>query len=84
MYHTGLSARPQKPGAWRRTNPTRRVVTTNHVVFETITPAQERAGHKVEVKVGDILYGEQTNRWRRFTVPVSRESLEFGRRARPP
>ena len=38
------------------------LLTTNHVVAETITLARVRAGHDLAVKVGRYLYGEKMAR----------------------
>jgi predicted nucleic acid-binding protein len=38
------------------------LITTNHVVFETITLARMRAGHALAVAAGEILYSEKMAR----------------------
>ncbi len=38
------------------------LITTNHVVFETINVARVRAGHGLAVEAGEILYGEKMAR----------------------
>jgi predicted nucleic acid-binding protein len=38
------------------------LITTNHVVFETINVARVRAGHALAVQAGEILYGEKMAR----------------------
>ncbi len=58
------------------------LVTTNHVVFETITLAQARAGHSLAVAVGDILYGEQMARIHRASFDEERAAFEYLRKHR--
>lgn len=58
------------------------LVTTNHIVFETITLAQTRAGHSLAVEVGDILYGEQMARIHRADFEEERAAFDYLRRHR--
>ena len=58
------------------------LLTTNHVVFETITLAQARAGHGLAVEVGDILYAEQMARIHRSGFDEERAAFDYLRRHR--
>lgn len=53
------------------------LVTTNHVVFETVTLAQNRAGHEMAVEVGEILYGEKLARIHRATFEEEMRAFEY-------
>jgi len=56
------------------------LVTTNHVVFETITLARARAGHQLAVRVGDTLYGEKLARIHRASFEEERLAFDYLRR----
>lgn len=56
------------------------LLTTNHVVFETITLAQARAGHELAVKAGDILYAERLARIHRASFEEERGAFDYLRR----
>lgn len=58
------------------------LVTTNHVVFETITLAQARAGHALAVRSGEILYSEKLARIHRASFEQERSAFEYMRRHR--
>ena len=58
------------------------LVTTNHVVFETITLAQARAGHELAVQAGDILFGEKLARIHRASFEEEKSAFDYLRRHR--
>jgi predicted nucleic acid-binding protein len=58
------------------------LVTTNHVVFETITLAQARAGHELAVKAGDILYSEKLARIHQASLEEEMRAFEYLRQHR--
>jgi uncharacterized protein len=58
------------------------LVTTNHVVFETVTLARARAGHDLAVRVGDILYSEKLARIHRASFEEEKSAFEYLRRHR--
>lgn len=58
------------------------LLTTNHVVFETITLARARAGHELAVEAGDILYSEKLARIHRAAFEEERHAFEYLRRHR--
>jgi predicted nucleic acid-binding protein len=68
--------------AFRGRNLQELLLTTNHVVFETITLAQSRAGHELAVKAGEILYGEQLARIHRASFEEERGAFEYLRQHR--
>jgi uncharacterized protein len=53
------------------------LLTTNHVVFETITLARSRAGHALAVEVGQVLYSERLARVHHATPEEERHSFEY-------
>jgi predicted nucleic acid-binding protein len=58
------------------------LITTNHVVFETITLARARAGHALAVEAGDMLYSEKLARIHHATAGEEAEAFEYLRKYR--
>jgi predicted nucleic acid-binding protein len=55
-------------------------LTTNHVVFETVTLARARAGHALAVEVGEMLYSEKLARVHHATEEEEREAFMYLRK----
>jgi predicted nucleic acid-binding protein len=53
------------------------LITTNHVVFETITLARMRAGHALAVQAGEILYGEKMARIHSATLEEEKAAFAY-------
>ena len=53
------------------------LLTTNHVVFETINVARSRGGHALAVEVGKILYSEKMARIHWSTVAEEKEAFAY-------
>jgi hypothetical protein len=56
------------------------LLTTNHVVFETITLARARAGHRLAVEAGEILLSEGIARIHRATADEERDAFAYLRK----
>ena len=56
------------------------LITSNHVVFETLTLARSRAGHALAVQVGDILYGEKLARICETSLADEKAAFDFLKR----
>ncbi len=53
------------------------LVTTNHVIFETITVARSRAGHALAVEAGEILYSEKMARIHSATLEEEKAAFAY-------
>lgn len=53
------------------------LITSNHVVFETLTLAKVRAGHTPAVGLGRLLYGGHTTRIHQATAQEERAAFEL-------
>jgi predicted nucleic acid-binding protein len=53
------------------------LLTTNHVVFETVTLARARAGHDLAVEAGEMLYSEKMARIHQATPEEERLAFAY-------
>jgi predicted nucleic acid-binding protein len=59
------------------------LLTTNHVVFETITLARRKKDHALAVEVGEALWSEKLARIHRATEEEERLAFDYLKRHRP-
>jgi predicted nucleic acid-binding protein len=53
------------------------LLTTNNVVLETISVARYKAGHRLAVRAGEMLYGEKRARLHRTTAEEEAAAFEY-------
>lgn len=63
-----------------RRQPKELFLTTNHVVFETITLAQRRGGHSLAVAVGEALLGRKLAQIHQATADEEKAAFEYLRK----
>jgi predicted nucleic acid-binding protein len=53
------------------------LITTNHVIFETITVTRSRAGHALAVEAGEMLYSEKMARIHSATLEEEKAAFAY-------